>query len=94
MWELIAWLCTPALLKGGLPDDVQGAAPGDEPSAVKALIKDNREARDARQVFLALTSSPALAGLARLPEAFGQVEAFRTTRRTQCGRRKPDGRAR
>lgn len=68
--------CTPALLKGGLPDEAFRALTGDEPSAVKALIKDNREARDARQVFLALTSSPALAGLARLPEAFGQVEAL------------------
>ena len=68
--------CTPALLKKGLPDEAFKPLTGDDPSACRALLKDNREARDAKQDLFDLANRPALAQLARLPEAFAQVEAL------------------
>ena len=68
--------CTPALLKKGLPDEAFKSLAGDDPAAVRALIKDNRDARDAKQDIFDLTNRPALTELARLPDAFLQVEAL------------------
>ena len=68
--------CTPALLKRGLPDEAFKPLTGDDPAATRALIKDNRDARDTGQDLFDLSNRPALAGLARLPEAFTQVEAL------------------
>ena len=68
--------CTPALLKKGLPDETFKPLTGDDPAAARTLIKDNRDARDAKQDLFDLASRPALAGLARLPDAFAQIEAL------------------
>jgi hypothetical protein len=68
--------CTPALLKNGLPDEAFKPLTGDDPSACRALIQDNRDARDAKQDLLDLIDRPALKQLAKLPDAFVQVEAL------------------
>jgi energy-coupling factor transporter ATP-binding protein EcfA2 len=68
--------CTPALLKKGLPDETFKPLTGDDPSACRALIKDNRDARDAKQDLLDLANRPALVQLAKLPDAFVNIEAL------------------
>lgn len=68
--------CTPALLKQGLPDEAFKPLTGDDPSACRALIKDNRDARDAKQDLFDLTNRPILTQLAKLPDAFVNIEAL------------------
>jgi hypothetical protein len=53
--------CTPALLKQGLPDEAFKTLTGDDPAACRALAKDNRDARDAKQELFELTNRTALA---------------------------------